>query len=213
MATDTAPGGEYQPPSGGGVTTTATGGSYPLNFDVQYPDELNRWLPLVKWILVIPQSLIVYVLGAVVQVIILIALFAILFTRKYPQGLFDFAAGFYRWNANVVSYSFLMRDEYPPFSWDPGIYPVTYEVSNPGELNRWLPLVKWLLAIPHYIALLVLGFIAFFIWIIAFFAILFTTRYPRGMFDFIVGYQRWTNRVAAYIGLMRDEYPPFSLNP
>jgi len=210
MATDTAPGGGYEPPSGG-ASAVASGGSYPLNFDVQYPDQLNRWLPLVKWILIIPQSLIVYVLAAVVQVIVLIAFFAILFTKKYPQGLFDFAAGFYRWNANVASYALLMRDEYPPFSWDAGIYPVTYEVSNPGELNRWLPLIKWLLAIPHYIALLVLGFIAFFVWIIAFFAILFTTRYPRGMFDFIVGYQRWTNRVAAYISLMRDEYPPFSL--
>jgi hypothetical protein len=212
MATDTAPGGEYQPPSGGGTTTVAAGGSYPLNFDVEYPEGLNRWLPLVKWLLILPQALIVYVLAMVAYVLVLIAFFAILFTRKYPQGMFDFVAGFYRWNANVAAYSFLMRDEYPPFSWDPGIYPVTYEVSNPTELNRWLPLVKWLLAFPHYIALIVLGIIAYFVWIIVFFAILFTTRYPRGMFDFIVGYQRWSNRVFAYVSLMRDEYPPFSLN-
>ena len=213
MTTDTAPGGEYQPPSGGGYTATAAGGSYPVRFDVEYPGELNRWLPLIKWILVIPQALIVYVLGAVVQVIVLIAFFAILFTKKYPQGLFDFVAGFYRWNANVSAYSFLMRDEYPPFSWDAGLYPVTYEVDNPGELNRWLPLIKWLLAVPHYIVLAVLGIVAAFVWIIAFFAILFTRKYPRGMFDFIVGVQRWFNRVYAYVSLMRDEYPPFSLNP
>jgi hypothetical protein len=212
MATETAPGGEYQPPSGGGYTTAAAGGNYPLNFDVEYPEGLNRWLPLVKWILVIPQVLIVSVLAMVAYVIIFIAFFAVLFTRKYPQGLFDFIAGFYRWNANVTAYSFLMRDEYPPFSWDPGIYPVTYEVHNPAELNRWLPLIKWLLAIPHIIVLTVLSFVVSIVWIIVFFAILFTTKYPRGMFDFVVGFERWSNRVYAYISLMRDEYPPFSLN-
>jgi hypothetical protein len=104
-----------------------------------------------------------------------------------------------------------MRDEYPPFSWDAGQYPVTFEVDYPPELNRWLPLVKWLLAVPHYVALLFLGLAALVVWLIAFFAILFTATYPRGMFDFIVGVLRWGNRVNAYVYFMRDEYPPFSL--
>jgi hypothetical protein len=89
---------------------------------------------------------------------------------------------------------------------------VTYEVDYPEKLNRWLPLVKWwLLAIPHYIVLFALGIAAFVVYIIAWFAILFTKRFPRGLFDFIVGYRRWEYRVNAYTGLLRDEYPPFSL--
>jgi hypothetical protein len=143
---------------------------------------------------------------------LIIAFFAILFTRKFPQGLFDFTVGVFRWNANVSVYSLLMRDEYPPFSWDQGIYPVTFEVDYPDELNRWLPLVKWILVIPHMIVLSVLWIVVAVLWIVVFFAILFTTRYPQGLFNFIVGVLRWTNRVNAYYYLMRDEYPPFSLD-
>jgi len=194
-------------------TETATMGSpeFPLRFDVQYPEELNRWLPLVKWLLAIPHLLIVSALVNVAYVIEVIAFFAVLFTRKYPQQLFEFVVNIYRWQANTHAYIFLMRDEYPPFSWEPGQYPVTFEVDYPPELNRWLPLVKWLLAFPHYVALVFLGIAALVVWVIAFFAILFTEQYPRGMFDFIVGVLRWGNRVNAYVYFMRDEYPPFSL--
>jgi Domain of unknown function (DUF4389) len=184
---------------------------FPLRFDVEYPGQLNRWLPLVKWLLAIPHLLIVYALFAVAQVLWLIAFFAILFTTRYPRELFTFVENIYRWNANISAYIYLMRDEYPPFSWEPGLYPVTYEIDYPEQLNRWLPLVKWLLAIPHYFALIALGIAAAVVALIAFFAILFTTRYPRGMFDFFVGVLRWSNRVLAYVSFMRDEYPPFSL--
>jgi urea transporter len=185
---------------------------YPVRFDVEYPEQLNRWLPLIKWLLVIPHLLILWALGAVASIIIFIAFFAILFTRKFPQGLFEFVANFFRWSLNVYVYSSLMRDEYPPFSWEPGQYPqVKFEVDYPQELNRWLPLIKWLLIIPHFLVLVVLGIAAAVVWIIAFFAILFTRRYPRGMFDFVAGVWRWTYRVYAYYYLMRDEYPPFSL--
>jgi uncharacterized protein DUF4389 len=184
---------------------------YPLRLDVEYPEQLNRWLVLVKWLLAIPHILIVYALVNVASIIHLIAFFAILFTTKYPQSLFDFVVNIYRWQANLYAYLGLMRDEYPPFSWEPGQYPVTFEVDYPPELNRWLPLVKWLLAVPHYIALLFLGLAALVVWVIAFFAILFTATYPRGMFHFIVGVMRWGNRVNAYVYFMRDEYPPFSL--
>jgi hypothetical protein len=184
---------------------------YPLRLDVEYPEQLNRWLVLVKWLLAIPHILIVYALVNVASIIHLIAFFAILFTTKYPQSLFEFVVNIYRWQANLYAYLGLMRDEYPPFSWEPGQYPVTFEVDYPPELNRWLPLVKWLLAVPHYIALLFLGLAALVVWVIAFFAILFTATYPRGMFDFIVGVLRWGNRVNAYVYFMRDEYPPFSL--
>jgi Domain of unknown function (DUF4389) len=193
------------------ATAIAASPEYPLRFDVEYPSQLNRWLPLVKWLLAIPQLLIVYALINVAYVIQIIAFFAILFTTKFPQSLFDFVVNIYRWQANVHAYTFLMRDEYPPFSWEPGQYPVVYEVVYPPELNRWLPLVKWLLAFPHYVVLFFLGIAAFVVWVIALFAILFTEQYPRGMFDFVVGVLRWTYRVTAYVFFMRDEYPPFSL--
>jgi hypothetical protein len=212
MATDTAPGGGYEPPSGGGMTATSAGGGYPVRFDIEHPAQLNRFLPLIKWLLVIPQLIILYVLLLVVYVIWIIAFLAILFTKKFPQGLFEFTLGVFRWQNNVWAYSFLMRDEYPPFSWDEGIYPVTFQVDYPEELNRWLPLIKWLLLFPHFIILAVLWIVASVVWFISIFIILFTAGYPEGLFKFMVGVLRWTNRVNCYYYLMRDEYPPFSLD-
>ena len=104
-----------------------------------------------------------------------------------------------------------MRDEYPPFGWDRGAYPITYDVEYPGKLSRWLLFVKWLLLVPHYVILVFLWPAAAAVWIVAWFAILFTEQFPREMFDFLVGVARWTYRVLAYFSLLRDEYPPFSL--
>jgi len=189
------------------MSVEAAGAGYPLRFDVQYPEALSRWKIFVKWLLAIPHFAVVYVVAAVMTVI---AFFSILFTGKYPEGLFRFVVNVSRWNANLMAYVGLMRDEYPPFSWDPGQYPVTYDVDYPPELKRWAPLYKWLLAVPHLIALLVVFIIAYIMWVVAFFAILFTGRFPKGPFDFIVGALRWNYRVSAYTSLLRDEYPPFS---
>ena len=186
-------------------------GGYPVRFDIEYPERLSRWLIFVKWLLAFPHFLILYALGAVAAVITFIAWFAILFTKRYPRGLFDFVVNVNRWNANVLAYYGLFRDEYPPFSWEPGNYPVTYEVDYPEELSRWLIFVKWLLAIPHFIVLMFLYIAAFVAWFIAWLAVLFTGRFPRGLFDFIVGVVRWNYRVNAYTNLLRDDYPPFSL--
>jgi hypothetical protein len=192
--------------------TVAAAPGYPVRYDVEYPEELSRWLIFVKLLLAIPHFIILWALSIAAGVMGFIAFFAILFTKRYPRGLFDFVVGVNRWSANVDAYTGLLRDEYPPFSWEPGQYAVTYEVDYPEKLNRWLPLVKWwLLAIPHYIVLFALGIAALVVYIIAWFAILFTKRFPRGLFDFIVGYRRWEYRVNAYTGLLRDEYPPFSL--
>jgi hypothetical protein len=187
------------------------GSDYPLRFEVEYPESLSRLLIFVKWLLAIPHFFILYALGIFTSILVLFAFFAILFTKKFPRGMFDFVVNIGRWNANVSAYYGLLRDEYPPFSWDAGEYPVQYEVDYPDELNRWLPLVKWLLVIPHVIVLMFLFIAAFVIWIIAWFAILFTGKFPRGMFDFVVGVTRWQYRVNAYLYLQRDEYPPFSL--
>jgi hypothetical protein len=192
--------------------TMATTPEFPLKYEVDYPEELSRWLIFVKWLLAIPHTMILMALGIATWVTSIVALFSILFTRRYPRGLFDFIVGVNRWNANVNAYTSLLRDEYPPFAFDADLYPVRYDLEYPERLNRWLPLIKWLLAIPHLLILIALGLASLVIELIAFFAILFTKRYPRGLFDFVVGVERWSLRAEAYIGLMRDEYPPFSLD-
>jgi len=121
--------------------------------------------------------------------------------------------GDFRWNANVSAYLAFMRDEYPPFSMEAGRYPVTLEVDYPERLSRWLIFVKWLLVIPNVIVLMVLGLAYYVTLIIAWFAILFTGRYPKGLFDFGVGVSRWSLRASAYaFYLFTDKYPPFSLS-
>jgi hypothetical protein len=143
---------------------------------------------------------------------VFIAFFSILFTKKWPRGMFDFAVQIQRWTSNVATYVLLERDEYPPFSGEAGEYPLTYEVDYDVTLSRWKIFLKWLFAIPHWILLVFLGIAAYVVVIIAFFAILFTGHYPRGMFDFNVGVFRWYQRVYAYSYLlMTDRYPPFSL--
>jgi uncharacterized protein DUF4389 len=191
---------------------TASAPGYPVRFDVDYPERLSRWKIFVKWLLAIPQLIIVYLLQSITGILAIIAFFAILFTKRWPRGLFDFVVQIQRWTLNVLAYVLLLRDEYPPFSGDPGQYPVSYEVDYDDNLSRWQIFIKWLLAIPHFIVVAFLGIAAFFVLVIAWFAILFTGRYPRGLFDFIVGTIRWTQRVHAYAYLlMTDRYPPFSL--
>ncbi|HZP26841.1 MAG TPA: DUF4389 domain-containing protein [Dehalococcoidia bacterium] len=185
--------------------------SYPMRLDVAYPEQLARFGPVYKWLLAIPHFIILYVLSSLISVVTFIAFFAILFTKRYPKGLFDIMVGVYRWQANVGAYIGLMRDEYPPFSWDAGRYPVEFSVEYPEELSRWLIFVKWLLTIPHFIVLIVLWIVALFAWMVAWVVIIFTRKYPRGIFDFLVGVMRWGMRVTVYYNLMRDEYPPFSL--
>src|SRR3989441_1088240 len=116
-----------------------------------------------------------------------------------------------RWGPRVGAYVGVLRDEYPPFVWDRAPYPIAYGVEYPERLSRWLIFVKWLLLVPNYVALLALWVAATAVWVVGWFAILFTEQFPRGMFDFLVGVARWSYRVTAYFYLLRDEYPPFSL--
>jgi hypothetical protein len=185
----------------------------PVTFDVEYPGELSRWLIFIKWLLAIPHYIILYFLQLAQFVVLFIAFFAILFTKKYPRSLFDFFVGVNRWNANYTAYVLLLRDEYPPFSMDEGTYPVTYDVQYPSELSRWMIFVKWLLAIPNLIVAAIVLLVAYLVTIIAFFSILFTKKYPESMFNFVVGALRWAQRASAYVTLLRDEYPPFSMAP
>jgi hypothetical protein len=199
------------PPTSG--PSSVAGSDYPVVFDVEYPERLSRWKIFLKWLFAIPHLIIVYLLLAVAGILQFIAFFAILFTKRWPRGLFDFTVQIYRWSLNTTAYAILLlRDEYPPFSGDSGEYPLVLEVEYREDLSRWQIFLKWLFAIPHLIILSLLFIGVFIAVIIAFFAILFTARYPRGLFDFVVGSMRWMVRVQAYSHwLMTDRYPPFSL--
>jgi hypothetical protein len=178
----------------------------------------------VKWVLVIPHIVILILLWIGFFLVSVVAFFAILFTERYPRGLFDFNLGVLRWTWRVSFYSYaaLGTDRYPPFTLgeEPG-YPATLELDYPTRLSRGLVLVKWwLLAIPQYIVIGVFtgggaqGWGAGLIGALVLFAgvsLLFRERYPGGIFDFVMGMDRWIYRVAAYAALMRDEYPPFRL--
>ncbi len=187
--------------------------AYPARLDIPYPESLSRWLIFVKWLLVIPHLIILIALGIALWVTMIIAFFSILITKKYPEGLFKFAVGVTRWSENATAYVFLLRDEYPPFSMDAGQYPVVFDADYPADLNRWLPLIKWLLVLPVAIVGAVVLYAAYLTTLISWFAILFTGKYPRALFDFAVGALRWNARANAYANLWTDRYPPFSLNP
>ena len=210
---------------------------YPVRIEGQRDTELSRWLWLVKWLLAIPHYIVLAFLWLTLLVLTIVAFFAILFTGRYPRGIFDFNVGVLRWTWRVAFYSYgaLGTDRYPPFTLDDvPDYPARLEVAYPERLSRGLVLVKWwLLAIPQYIVTGIflgggsyaaarvedwfwgIGFETGLIGILVLFAgvaLLFTTRYPGGLFDFVVGLDRWVARVAAYVLLMRDEYPPFRLD-
>jgi hypothetical protein len=197
--------------------------SYPVTVrgELTKPPERGWWL--LKWLLGIPHYIILAFLWVAFVVVCIIAFFAILFTGKYPKGLFEFNTGVLRWTWRVGFYSYqaLGTDKYPPFSLKPDDdYPADLEIEYPERLSRRLVLVKWwLLAIPHYI---VVAFfqggvgesgcgLVFILAIIAAIALLFTGKYPKDIFKIVVGMNRWTYRVAAYASLMTDRYPPFRL--
>jgi Domain of unknown function (DUF4389) len=207
--------------------------TYPVRFSVDYPDrDLDRVTTFFRLIVAIP---ILIVLGTVsggtwqtttttgntTTVTVVIAaggllfmapLLMILFRQKYPRWWFDWNLELMRFSYRVTTYLALMDDRYPSTDEAQGVHLDAEYPDVPRDLNRWMPLVKWFLAIPHYIVLAFLWIAAFFVVIVAWFAILFTGRYPRGMFVFVEGVLRWTVRVTAYSVLMyTDDYPPFTL--
>jgi hypothetical protein len=140
----------------------------------------------------------------------------VLFTKKIPDSIFNLIVMTRRYTWRTATYALWMRESYPPFDFtmtaqDDGLDPAWLSVDYPAELNRWAPLYKWFLAIPHYIVLLFLALGAVFVLIVSFFAVLFTGKWPEGLRGYIIGVQRWSIRVSSYAGLLRDEYPPFSL--
>jgi hypothetical protein len=204
---------------------------YPVQFSVDYPErDLNRMTTAFRIIVAIP---ILIVIGALINagwddgtngdgawdalvaggaVLFVPTLLMIVFRQKYPRWWFDFTLQFARFGSRVMTYLALMRDEYPSTDEEQAVH---LEMPYPDarlDLNRWAPLYKWFLAIPHYVVLFLLAIGAVVAVAIAWFAILFTGRYPRGIFDFVEGVMRWSTRVTAYaFTLVTDQYPPFRL--
>jgi Domain of unknown function (DUF4389) len=198
--------------------------AYPLTFDVTSPEgPRNRLTSAFRIILAIPHLLIVGgpgvgwgansntgVFGGVAAVVSVIAWFAILFTGRFPRGLWDLSHMYVRWRARAIAYMALLRDEYPPFGDD--AYPVDFQLDYPDVRNRWTVAFRLILAIPQMIVFFFVGLAGLIAAVIGWFAILFTGRYPEGLWEFGVGVQRWSLRLQAYLLLLRDEYPPFSLS-
>jgi len=195
--------------------------SYPVTLSVNYPDKLSRGVLLLKmffgWLYVgIPHGFILYFYQIAVGIVTFIAFWAILFTGRFPRGMHDFVVGYMRWNFNVSAYMGLLTDEYPPFSGDENTsYPVTLAVDYPDRLSRGVLLLKVFfgclyVGIPHGFMLMLYGIAVAVVMFITFWAILFAGKFPRGMYDFVVGFRRWLLNVQAYMSLLTDEYPPFS---
>ena len=205
---------------------------YPVQFSVDYPDRpLNRMTTFFRIFMVIPIAIVLGAVdGGVWQwtsngktsavaasaggLLVLAPLLMIVFRQKYPRWWFDWNLELQRFAARVGAYMALMDDRYPSTTDHQSVH-LDYPYPNAEtDLNQWLPLVKWFLAIPHYIVLFFLHIALVVVVIIAWFAILFTGHYPRGMFEFVEGVIRWDNRVIAYaFVLVTDQYPPFRLSP
>ena len=214
--------------------------SYPLRFDVDYPDRpLNRLTTFFRLFTVIPIGIILACIDASfimqyfsdsffgwdqdkdwnwgassgIGLLFVPALLMLLFRRKYPRWWFDFNLELLRFSSRVSAYMALLRDEYPSTDEEQAVH---LDIAYPDaaqDLNRWLPLIKWFLAIPHYIVLTLLGVVVLLCLIGAWFAILFTGHYPRALFDLVVGFNRWWLRVIAYAFILgTDQYPPFRLS-
>ncbi|MXX38128.1 MAG: DUF4389 domain-containing protein [Gemmatimonadetes bacterium] len=224
---------------------SAPADSYPLRFDVDYPDRpLNRLTTFFRLFTVIPIFIVLATIDGgsswswnwpdsaawywdhwnyddesppfsttIFGLIFIPALLMLLFRRKYPRWWFDWNLELLRFSSRVSTYFSLLRDEYPSTDEEQAVH---LDIDYPDaqqDLNRWLPLIKWFLAIPHYIVLTLLGVVVLLCLIGAWFAILFTGHYPRALFDLVVGYGRWSLRVVAYTFiLVTDQYPPFRLS-
>ncbi len=201
---------------------------YPVQFDVDYPARpLNRLTTAFRIFVAIPILIVIGTLGTETVdannkamtdmtvgggLVFLPLVLMIVFRQKYPRWWFDWNLNLLRFSNRVSAYLALLDDRYPSTDEEQSVH-LDFPYPDAQQINRWLPLVKWLLAIPHYVVLFFLAIAALVAVIVAWFAILFTGTYPRGLFDFVVGVLRWGNRVSGYaFALVTDQYPPFRLN-
>ncbi|MGH3457888.1 DUF4389 domain-containing protein [Aeromicrobium sp.] len=194
-------------------------GDYPVTLTFDSPETIARWRPLVHWLLAIPHLLILSVIQQVAQILAFIAWFAALFTGRIPGGLQKPIAMYLRYNARVTTYLLFQREEYPPFAFDiPFADPgddarVRVDVAPAVEnRNRLTIFFRLFMAIPQLLVLVFVWIAAVVVVIIGWFAVIILGRWPTGLNDFLIGVLRWSTRVSAYLYLLTDEYPPFSLS-
>jgi len=213
------------------MTVQSPESDYPARLEVDYPEQHDRVTTFFRVFMIIPMAILMTVLtsgatqrvydssgqlirsssGGIAGGLFAATVLMIVFRQRYPRWWFDFALELARFGTRVGAYLLLLTDQYPSTVEEQSVHLHIDYPDVERDLNRWLPLVKWLLAIPHVIVLFVLSIGAFFAVVIAWFAILFTGQYPRGLFDFVVGVARWWLRVQAYASLLvTDRYPPFS---
>jgi hypothetical protein len=198
------------PPPAATPATTGAAADYPVHLEIQHQEEYSRFMPLVKWLLAIPHYLVLLVLGIGALFVIIASFFAVLFTGRFPDGMFNYLVGVHRWGLRVIAYTDLMVDPYPPFTLDDDPnYPVHFDIDYPESVNRWRPLVHWLLVIPYAIVAYIIYYLGRIMVFFAFFTILFAKTYPEGMFNIVRVSLRWMARASAYEYWMVTRYPPF----
>lgn len=183
---------------------------YPVRLTIQHQEEYSRFMPLVKWLLAFPHYIVLLVLGIGAFFVLVFSWFAVLITGRYPRGLWNYMIGVLRWSNRLNTYIYLMVDPYPPFSLeDDPDYPTRLEADYPERVERWRPLVAWLLAIPYLIIAGILVYLAYILAFFAFFTILFARTFPKGMFDIAEIGLRWQLRGSAYACWLTTRYPPW----
>jgi Domain of unknown function (DUF4389) len=198
------------PPPAAPPTAVSPAADYPVHLEIERQEEYSRFMPLVKWLLAIPHYLALIVLGIGAIFVAIAAFFATLFTGQYPRGMFNYMVGVHRWGYRVAAYVFLMVDPYPPFTLeDDPAYPVHFDIEYPEHVERWRPLVAWLLAIPYLFVAGLVYYLAELMVFFAFFVILFTKQFPEGLFNITRIALRWQARGNAYAYWMVTRYPPF----
>ncbi len=201
---------EGAPVAAGAVDLSAAATGYPVQVEADLQPEYTRFLPLIKWLLLIPQYIALIFLGIAAGVVAIIAFFATLITGTYPRGMWDFMVGVHRWSLRVLAYHGLVTDKYPAFSLqEQPEDTVRLRAEYPEHVSRWRPLFAWILVIPYAIVaylILIVGNICSFL---AFFTIIFTKKIPDGLFSVIRVSYNWQMRAAFYMYWMSTEYPPF----
>jgi hypothetical protein len=191
---------------------------YPAQLEFHGDRHITRWRPLVQWLLAVPQLMIAGALSSLRSVLTLVSFFTVLFTQRIPRQIFDVIAMTFRYEWRATSYALFLHEDYPPFDFEPAaaddrLEPhTTLTLVYPEHLARWKPLYKWIIAVPHYLVLIALHLAAIVVVIAGFVAVLISGEYPAGAREFLVSVYRYNFRVQAYVGLLTDEYPPFSLS-
>jgi len=191
------------------IVPVATGG-YPVSVSADLAPEYARFMPLIKWFILIPHYFALFFLGIGALFVWFISFFAVLFTAKYPEGMWNYMVGVQRWALRVVSYHLLISDTYPPFTLDETPEdPVRLHVVYPEPVSRWRPLFAWLIILPYAIVAGLIGYVAYICSFLAFFTIIFTKKIPEGLFSVIRIGLNWQYRANFYGYYLSTEYPPF----